>query len=103
MPLAKRKITPTAISRRPESWGVSDSGEEIILEGDYDLTAVSNITLCGALQQLASVVLAAQDLAIDLEKQLTQISEKSKNLTIRIANLETRVINHNPRTVPVRE
>ena len=103
MPLAKREITPKAISRRPKSWGVTESGQEILLKGEYDLTAVSNITLCSALQQLAAVLIAAHDLSIDLHGQLTEIVGKTKTLSSRLKSLEIKVTNHNPRTIPVRE
>lgn len=103
MPLVKRKVSPVRLARRPPSWGTTDSGEEVTLRGDYDLTAVSNVTLCGALRQLASLVTAAQDVSRELQEELGRIKVRSSNLASRLAALEGRVAAHDPRAVPVRE
>lgn len=102
MPLVKRKVSPVRLARRPSSWGTTDS-EEVTLRGEYDLTAVTNVTLCGALRQLASLVTAAQDVSQELQEELGKISTRSNSLAARLAALEGRVAAHNPRAVPVRE
>lgn len=103
MPLVKRKVSPVRLARRPPSWGTTDSGEEVTLRGDYDLTSVTNVTLCGALRQLASLVTAAQDVSQELQKELGKINVRSSSIASRLAALEVRVAAHNPRAVPVRE
>lgn len=103
MPLVKRKVSPVRLARRPSSWGTTDSGEEVTLRGDYDLTAVTNVTLCGALRQLASLVTAATDVSRELQEELGKINLRSSSLASRLAALEGRVAAHDPRAVPVRE
>lgn len=103
MPLVKRKVSPVRLARRPPSWGTTDSAEEVTLRGDYDLTAVTNVTLCGALRQLASLVTAAQDVSRELQEELGKINLRSSSLASRLAALEGRVAAHDPRAVPVRE
>lgn len=103
MPLVKRVILPTRLSRCPESWGITESGEEVEFEGDYDLTAVTNVTLCGALQQLGSLLQAACQIHEDLEEQLEGLSLRSHALTRRLRALEDCVQTHNPKTVAVRK
>ena len=103
MPLVKREVSPVRLAARPSCWGTADSGEEVTLRGEYDLTAVTNVTLCGALRQLASLVTAAQDVSLELQEELGKISNRSSSLAARLAALEGRVAAHNPRAVPVRE
>ncbi|XP_071550761.1 uncharacterized protein [Panulirus ornatus] len=103
MPLVKRQITPHKLARRPSTWGTTGAGEEVILEGEYDLTAVTNVTLCGALRQLASLVVAAQGMSQGLEEELVKINTRATSLTSRLASLEDSVTSHNPRTVTVPE
>ncbi|MPC21559.1 Wiskott-Aldrich syndrome protein family member 2 [Portunus trituberculatus] len=101
MPLVKREVSPVRLAARPSCWGTADSGEEVTLRGEYDLTAVTNVTLCGALRQLASLVTAAQDVSQELQEELGKISNRSSSLAARLAALEGRVAAHNPRAVPV--
>lgn len=103
MPLVKRRISPASLSRRPSTWGVTEAGEEVSLQGEYDLTAVANVTLCGALQQLASLVVAAQGVSRGLEEELVKINSRAVSLTSRLGSLEHCVARHNPRTVTVRK
>lgn len=103
MPLVKRKVSPVRLARRESSWGTTDSGEEVTLRGEYDLTAVTNVTLCGALRQLASLVTAAQDVSQELQEELGKINIRSNSLASRLAVIEGRVAAHQPRAVPVRE
>ncbi|KAK8399091.1 hypothetical protein O3P69_004272 [Scylla paramamosain] len=103
MPLVKREVSPVRLAARPSCWGTADSGEEVTLRGEYDLTAVTNVTLCGALRQLASLVTAAQDVSQELQEELGKISNRSSSLAARLAALESRVAAHNPRAVPVPE
>lgn len=103
MPLVKRRISPASLSRRPSTWGVTEAGEEVSLQGEYDLTAVANVTLCGALQQLASLVVAAQGVSRGLEEELVKINTRAVSLSSRLCSLEHSVARHNPRTVTVRK
>lgn len=103
MPLVKRRISPVRLSRRPSTWGKTDEGEEVTLTGEYDLTAVTNVTLCGALRQLASLVTAAQGISQVLEEELSRLTGRTASLTSRLASLHSRVTSHNPRTVTVRK
>lgn len=103
MPLVKRRIAPSSLARRPSTWGVTEAGEEVTLQGEYDLTAVTNITLCGALQQLASLVVAAQGVSRGLEEELVKINNRAASLTSRLSSLEGCIARHNPRTVTVRK
>ncbi|XP_042870983.1 uncharacterized protein LOC122252537 [Penaeus japonicus] len=103
MPLVKRRISPASLSRRPSTWGVTEAGEEVSLQGEYDLTAVANVTLCGALQQLASLVVAAQGVSRGLEEELVKINTRAVSLSSRLCSLEHSVARHNPRTVTVPE
>ncbi|XP_045614162.2 actin remodeling regulator NHS isoform X1 [Procambarus clarkii] len=100
MPLVKRQIVPVRLALRPSSWGAAG---EVTFQGDYDLTAVTNVTLCGALRQLASLVVAAQGMSRGLERELVNITTRAAALTSRLASLEHALHTHNPRTVPVPE
>ncbi|KAK4292608.1 hypothetical protein Pmani_034629 [Petrolisthes manimaculis] len=103
MPLVKRRISPVRLARRPSTWGKADDGEEVSFTGEYDLTAVTNVTLCGALRQLASLVTAAQGISQVLEEELGKLTGRTASLTSRLASLHSRVTSHNPRTVTVRK
>lgn len=102
MPLIKRQVVPAYISRRRLPSGEATDFDDD--DGrDYDLTAVSNTTLCGALQQLGSLLAAAKDISEDLHAELDEIVARTGRLAGRVSVLTGSVERYNPRDVPVRK
>lgn len=108
MPLIKRQVLPVYISRKqsplrqPTDLNDRDDSSNH-LDDDYDLAAVSNTTLCGALQQLGSLLSAAKHISQELQGELDEIVNRTGRLSNRIAKLTERVESHNPRDVPIRK
>lgn len=70
---------------------------------DGELEAVTNNTLSNALRQLASLVLAADDIFAELRGELRGIASRSEKLKSRFDCLEERVAAYDPKKVTVRK
>lgn len=111
MPFVQRIVNPVFISRstsRPnniknrqdEEHNSSSSSRAI---NDYELETVTNLTLSNALKQLASLVLIADDIFTELNKELKCVSERCLVIKERINILEKKVDEHDPKLVTVRK
>lgn len=78
------------------------SGGHALVE-DNELEAVTNRTLANALRQLASLVLIANDIFMDLNKELKDITDRSTTIKLRITTLAEKVDNQDARLVTVRK
>ncbi|GAB0087311.1 Wiskott-Aldrich syndrome protein family member [Sergentomyia squamirostris] len=88
----------------------SDDGDQnattsskVVPVNDYELETVTNVTLSNALKQLASLVLVANDIFTELNKELQGISERSRGIKQRIDGLQQRVDEFDPKMVAVRK
>jgi len=70
---------------------------------DNELETVTNITLSNALRQLASLVLIANDIFTDLNKELESVGVRSSKIKKRIDLLEKNVTEFDPKLVTVRK
>lgn len=98
MPFVQRVVEPKHLSRT----SLADSDGKPLVD-DYELEAVANNTLCNALRQLASLVLAADDIFSELRRDLKQITERGDKLKLRIGALDTKVASFDPKKVSVRK
>lgn len=81
----------------------SRSGDTSVAFGDIEFDAVTNLTLSNALRQLASLMLLANDIFEELNKELGQITCRSKGIKSRIDKLGERVDEFDPKLVTVRK
>lgn len=98
MPFVQRVIEPKHLSKT--SLFDADGKPRVL---DDELEAVTNNTLSNALRQLASLVLAADDIFNVFTTQLKGTAERSNKLKERIQLLETRVNRFDPKKVSVRK
>lgn len=98
MPFFQRIVEPVYLSRTR----LHDENNKPIVT-DSELEAVTNNTLSNALRQLASVVLAANDIFVELTQELENVAERSKLLKTKIENIEQRVVKFDPKKVTVRK
>lgn len=98
MPFVQRSIEPKYLSRTNL---FDEDGNPRVLE--EELQAVTNNTLCNALRQLASLVLAADDIFQELGGQLQSINNRSEAIKVKINVLEERVDKYDPKEVTVRK
>lgn len=98
MPFVQRLVEPKFLSRTQL---FDDHGNPKI--GDFELEAVTNNTLCNALRQLASLVLAANDIFEELGGHLEDIKKRSEVLKVKIGVVEGRVAQFDPKEVTVRK
>lgn len=70
---------------------------------DHEFDAVTNLTLSNALRQLASLVLIANDIFTELNKELHHIGDRTLVLKERIDTLDERVVQFDPKLVTVRK
>ncbi|XP_075216055.1 NHS actin remodeling regulator GUK-holder isoform X2 [Lycorma delicatula] len=96
MPFVQRVVQPIHVSRVILH---DDEGKPRIKDGE--LEAVTNYTLSSALRQLASVVVLADEIFKELNKQLHDVTERTKNLRIRIDTIDEKVASFDPKTVTV--
>lgn len=98
MPFVQRVIEPKYLSKT--SLFNADGKPRVL---DDELEAVTNNTLSNALRQLASLVLAADDIFTEFTRQLKKVAERSARLKGRIEVLETEVTGFDPKKVAVRK
>lgn len=126
MPFVQRVVNPVYIARKPpqsssaQSKDVTDGHEGPSRNGrppglvdnvpsghtpvnDNELEAVTNRTLSNALRQLASLVLIANDIFMDLNKELRTITERSATIKVRITALVEKVDSRDAKLVTVRK
>lgn len=123
MPFSQRVVTPIFISRAKRApiaapaptttnHNVNDldniSPTETplttsIAVTDHEFEAVTNLTLSNALRQLASLVLIANDIFTELNKELHHIGDRTLVLKERIDTLDERVVQFDPKLVTVRK
>ncbi|XP_018318465.1 Nance-Horan syndrome protein [Agrilus planipennis] len=98
MPFVQRVVEPKYVSRTSL---FDEDGKPKISDGELD--AVTNSTLSNALRQLASLVLAANDIFTELTKDLQKITERSHSLKTKIEKLDQKVATYDPKKVSVPE
>ena len=98
MPFVQRVIEPKYLSRISLH---DENGAPLIT--DCELEAIANNTLCNALRQLASLVVIANDIFVDLTKQLEDVSDRSKTLKVKIEQVGERLGHFDPKKVTVRK
>lgn len=125
MPFVQRVVNPVYIARKPsqaKSRDVNDGNEGTSAQNghrpppgfvdnvpggghlvDDELEAVTNRTLANALRQLASLVLIANDIFMDLNKELRNITERSTTIKVRISTLAEKVDSQDAKLVTVRK
>lgn len=126
MPFVQRVVNPVYIARKPpqsssaQSKDVTDGHEGPSRNGrppglvdnvpsghtpvnDNELEAVTNRTLSNALRQLASLVLIANDIFMDLNKELRTITDRSATIKVRITALVEKVDSRDAKLVTVRK
>lgn len=129
MPFVQRVVNPVYIARKPPqsvhsaSQDVTDGhegpssshgrppglvdnvpgGSQHTPVNDNELEAVTNRTLSNALRQLASLVLIANDIFMDLNKELRVITERSATIKVRITALVEKVDSQDAKLVTVRK
>lgn len=98
MPFVRRAIEPKFLSRT-SLW----DGDGSPRVSDGELEAVVNNTLSNALRQLASLVLAANDIFVELNEELLKIAQRSEKLKVKIGSVEEKVVAFDPKKVAVRK
>lgn len=98
MPFIQRIVEPKYLSRT-SLWDV-DGNPRVT---DDELEAVTNNTLSNALRQLASLVLAANDIFAELRAELRGIAQRSEKLKSRIDFVEDSLAAYDPKKVTVRK
>ena len=98
MPFVQRVVEPKYLSRT-SLW--DEDGRPLV--SDDELEAVTNNTLSNALRQLASLVLVADDIFLELGDQLKEINKRSEGLRAKIEAVEGRVAAYDPKKVTVRK
>ncbi|KAK9506984.1 hypothetical protein O3M35_008824 [Rhynocoris fuscipes] len=98
MPFVQRVIVPKYLSRIT----LHDSEGRPKIKDD-ELEAVTNFTFCNALRQLASVMKIANEIFSELNKELEQVTLRTKSLRNRIDSVELNVERFDPKSVTVRE
>ncbi|KAK9875187.1 hypothetical protein WA026_005978 [Henosepilachna vigintioctopunctata] len=98
MPFVQRVIAPKFLSKT-SLW--TEDGKPKI--EDHELEAVTNNTLSNALRQLASLLLVAEDIFCVLGDELKEINRRSETLKARIAKVDRKVADFDPKKVSVRK
>nr|XP_023023553.1 uncharacterized protein LOC111511756 [Leptinotarsa decemlineata] len=98
MPFVQRFVEPKHLSRTQL---FDEDGKPKV--DDEELEAVNNNTLCNALRQLASLVLAANDIFEELGGQLQTIKKRSDAIKVKLNDLEGKVNKVDPKEVTVPE
>lgn len=101
MPFVQRVVTPKYVARSTKP--SHSRGAVSLPVQDYELEAITNLTLSNALRQLASLVLISNQIFTELNKELASVSERSLGIKQRIDNLSTRVEESDPKQVTVRK
>ncbi|KAF2882237.1 hypothetical protein ILUMI_23930 [Ignelater luminosus] len=96
MPFVQRVVEPKFLSRT--SLFDADGKPRVT---DDELEAVTNNTLSNALRQLASLALAANNIFVELTKQLQNVTQRSDLLKGKIGALEQKVSSFDPKKVAV--
>ncbi|XP_055373794.1 putative uncharacterized protein DDB_G0282133 [Condylostylus longicornis] len=84
------------------SYTNSNSTSSSIVNGK-EFETISNITLTNCLRQLASVVIIANDIFLDLNTELQRVSCRTQNIKQKILALEDSVSKYNPKEIEVPE
>lgn len=98
MPFVQRIIEPKFLSRT--SLFNTDGKARVT---DDELIAVTNNTLANALRQLASLLLVANDIFVELAKELQTVTQRTDALKNQIESLEEEVFTFDPKKVTVRK
>lgn len=101
MPFVQRVVTPKYVARSTKP--SHSRGTAALPVQDYELEAITNLTLSNALRQLASLVLISNQIFTELNKELASVSERSLGIKQRIDNLSKRVEEFDPKQVAVRK
>ncbi|KXJ82235.1 hypothetical protein RP20_CCG015003 [Aedes albopictus] len=95
----ERVVTPKYVARSTKP--SHSRGTAALPVQDYELEAITNLTLSNALRQLASLVLISNQIFTELNKELASVSERSLGIKQRIDNLSKRVEEFDPKQVAV--
>ncbi|XP_058813903.1 mucin-2 [Topomyia yanbarensis] len=101
MPFVQRVVTPKYVARSTKP--SHSRGAVSLPVQDYELEAITNLTLSNALRQLASLVFISNQIFTELNKELASVSERSLGIKQRIDNLSKRVEEFDPKQVTVPE
>ncbi|XP_053682668.1 uncharacterized protein LOC128733088 [Sabethes cyaneus] len=101
MPFVQRVVTPKYVARSTKP--SHSRGTVSLPVQDYELEAITNLTLSNALRQLASLVLISNQIFTELNKELASVCERSLGIKQRIDNLSKRVEEFDPKQVTVPE
>ncbi|XP_071055598.1 uncharacterized protein [Onthophagus taurus] len=99
MPFVQRVVEPKHLARSTSLW--TDDGRPRV--SDCELQAVTNSTLSNALRQLASLVLATEDIFAQLGGDLQQIARRSQRLKEKMGLIEEKLATFDPKKVTVPE
>lgn len=99
MPFVTRKVEPRYLCRGHVPVGVESRDWPVGAE----LEAVANGALTASLKQLASLLVAAEDIFAVLTAELAGIADRSGRLRGRLDRLEERLAAQDPKKIPVRK
>ena len=98
MPFIVRKVEPRYLSR-----GHVPAAGAVDWACGAELEAVANGALTASLRQLASLLVAAEDVFAELTAELAGIAERSGRLRMRIDRVEEAIGKVDPKKIPVRK
>jgi len=93
MPLIKRSVEPTSVSRGP---GIADSVASVPDELEF----VSVYTLANVMRQLSSLSVRVDDMFGELNRESVAISRRTIALTERTERLRMKIMQLNPTVEP---
>lgn len=94
----QRVVEPKYLSKT-SLWDAE--GKPIVQDGE--LEAVTNNTLSNALRQLASLLLVADDIFSELNRQLQDVVGRSEKLKAKISKVDSKLQEYDPKEVTVRK
>lgn len=112
MPFIQRVVEPKFISRsikleqskqQTDEAGPSSSSALPISIKDNEMEAITNITLCNALRQLASLLAISKEIFEDLNIELQSVADRSQRIKQKISVLHVKVDKFDPKLVAVRK
>ena len=100
MPFVTRKVEPRYLFR-----GHLDKPAEVTRNWPVgaELEAAANGALTASLKQLASLLVAAEDVFGELTGELATIADRSGKLRRRIDAVEAKLAQQDPKKIPVRK
>ncbi|KAL7299868.1 hypothetical protein TKK_0007200 [Trichogramma kaykai] len=99
MPFVTRKVEPRYLCRGHVKQGEATRNWPVGAE----LEAAANGALTASLKQLASLLVAAEDIFAELTGELAGIADRSGRLRARIDRVEEKLAQQDPKKIPVRK